>query len=243
MALITLSALLADVKGKLGGGVFQNSQGGLALRTKVTPINRRTMPQNRSRIAMFNLQNDWLSMTQAQRDDWDLWAVTYPRPQKKNPLKNINGQQYFLKYNDYRKAYSLPVMKDINWDIPTFTAVEATIGYVGGLVFITTDRAIDFVNEFLVFSMSWEVSAGLNNPGNRRKLLSFTTAQANNNFIHTQLIDTFGAVPAVGSEVFIKIAVFSRTSPYWTMFYETKTTIYQLTGIGQMIIGTNFVVS
>jgi len=243
MALITLSPLLSDIKGKIGGGVFQNSQGGLMLRTKVTPINRRTLPQNRSRIDMFNLQNEWLRLTQAQRDDWDLWAVTYPKPQIKNPLKTINGQQYFLKYNDYRSRYGLTTMQNVDWTIPTFSAIDVSFFNIANVFYVIADRKIDFANEFVVLFISWEVSPGLNNAGNRRKMIIFNTSTGNKFDLTTQVTNVFGAIPAAGSQIFYKVASFSRNTPYWSMFVEGKETLYSTLGIGNMIIGKTFIVS
>ena len=242
MALITPSALISDIKGKIGGGVIQNTQGGLALRTKTTPVNRNTPRQERSRRDTFNLQNEWLNLTQAQRDDWQLWANTYPKPQIKNPLKNINGQQYFLKYNDYRARYNLPILKDLDWNVPTLDALEVNLFTLPGYLFVLANRRIDFLNEFLVLFITWEVSPGLNNPGNRYKMIVFNTNFWNNIVLSTEVSDVFGAIPATGSQVFVKVASFSRNTAYWTMFNEAKVTISNSFGIGSYIIGSTFTV-
>ena len=242
MALITLSALLSDVKGKIGGGVFQNSQGGLMLRTKVSPINRRTSTQVTSRLKMFNLQNDWIRLTTAQRADWELFAQTYPRPQLKNPLCNINGHQYFLKYNDYRVRYGLAVLNDVSWTVPSFSSVIGNLMNDGSDLFLFTSRKLDFVNEFVVLFLSWQVSKGMNNPSNRRKMIIGSTLTGNLLTITDSYLNVFGELPAVGSEVFLKLAVFSRNTAYWTAFYESKVTVEQIYAVGTAEVGTTFVV-
>jgi len=243
MALVTLSAMFSNIKGKLGGGVFQNTQGGIAVRTKVTPVNRRTPLQELSRRGTFNLQNAWRSMTDAQRADWELFAQTYPKPQKKNPLRNINGQQYFLTYNDYRTRYNHSVMYDIDWNVPTLDALEVNLLTLPGNIFVVANRRINVPVEFLVLFMTWEVSPGLNNPGNRYKMVIFNTAYWNYLILNTHLTSIFGAVPSAGSTVFVKVAAFSRTSPYWTMFNESKVVIGDQFGIGAMAIGSTFAIA
>lgn len=242
MALVQLSAMFSNIKGKLGGGVFQNTQGGIAVRTKVTPVNRRTPKQELSRRGTFNLQNNWRSLTDAQRADWELFAQTYPKPQKKNPLRNINGQQYFLTYNDYRTRYSLTAMTDINWNVPTLDALEVSLFTLGSNLFVLANRRIDFQNEFLVLFLTWEVSPGLNNPGNRYKMIVFNTDFWNNIILNTEVTSIFGAIPSGGSTVFVKVAAFSRFSPYWTMFNESKEIIQTSWGIGSGVIGSTFVI-
>lgn len=242
MALVTVSALVSDIKGKVGGMVFQNTQAGLAVRQKVSPINRRTTLQTTSRLKMFNLQNAWMNLTDAQRADWDLFAQTYPKPQIKNPAKNINGQQYFLKCNDFRVRYGYDPLLDIDWNIPTLEAFTATIFNFGSNLWLLCNRRIDFANEFLVCFLSWEVSSGMNNPSNRRKMIIFSTNYWNDINITSGYSAIFGTIPATGSNVFIKVASFSKTSPYWTMFYEEKVTVQSTFGIGYYIVGSTFVV-
>ena len=71
MAKIILSALVDDIRGKLGGSVFQTTVGGLQLRTRVSPRDPKTGSQQRSRGSFSYLTRQWNNLTPAQIATWN----------------------------------------------------------------------------------------------------------------------------------------------------------------------------
>jgi hypothetical protein len=70
MAKVVFTAVVADIKGKLAGSVFQRSFGGAQLRTKVSPGNPQSIPQQQLRVNMASLSTLWGELSNAQRTTW-----------------------------------------------------------------------------------------------------------------------------------------------------------------------------
>lgn len=242
MARITTSALISDIRGKVGGVVFQGGQSGLIARNKTIPVNRRTLAQTQSKKDLFNIQQEWKALTDAQRDDWNLFAATYPVLQKFSTTKTINGQQYFIKYNDYRVRYGLGVLQNPDFTLPTFQAIDIQIYNFVGNMFCLANRRLDPTNEFMVLFLSFEAPNSVTNAGNRRKMIIFNTGFFNNLIITNAYLDVYGRLPDVGTEIFYKVAMFSRNTAYWTSFTEGKSTVIDQFGVGFGIIGSTFVI-
>lgn len=242
MARITTSALISDIRGKVGGVVFQGGQSGLIVRNKSIPVNRRTLAQTQSKKDLFNIQQEWRALTDSQRDDWNLFAATYPVLQKFSTTKTINGQQYFIKYNDYRVRYNLGILQDPDFTLPSFNAVDVNIFNFNNNMFCLINRRIDPNEEFVVLFLSFETTNSVTNAGNRRKMIVFPTNFFNNYIITNQYNAIFGRLPDVGTELFYKVAIFSKRTAYWTSFTEGKLTVLQNFGVGYMAVGSTNVV-
>lgn len=80
-------AIVVDGRGKAGGHVFTKNRQGAAMRTKVTPINRRTNSQQTAKVTLADLSDNWKALTQAQRDTWDNASQDVTR-------RNIFGDGY-----------------------------------------------------------------------------------------------------------------------------------------------------
>ena len=70
MAKVLYTAIVADLKGRLSGSVFQTSVGGNVLRSLVVPINRRTTKQQRVRSSLAAVTSSWRYCSEANRNSW-----------------------------------------------------------------------------------------------------------------------------------------------------------------------------
>lgn len=70
MAKVELSALLDSLTGKLAGSVFQYTVGGLQMRTRVSPRNPATTPQQFTRSQYSYQRLIWPLLTAPQRSSW-----------------------------------------------------------------------------------------------------------------------------------------------------------------------------
>lgn len=78
MAKISFSALVEEIIGKLAGSVFQDSYGGLQVRTRVSPRNPQTQYQQLRRGEFGYLSASWRNLTPAQRQTFIDAASTPP---------------------------------------------------------------------------------------------------------------------------------------------------------------------
>jgi hypothetical protein len=70
MAKVTFTAAVSNISGRLAGSVFQRSNGGPQLRTKVSPRNQQSTSQSALRANLGSLSTSWGALTPAQRLTW-----------------------------------------------------------------------------------------------------------------------------------------------------------------------------
>lgn len=71
MAKVSLSALLDSLTGKLSGSVFQNSLGGLQLRSRVSPRNPQTLIQQSLRANFSFNGRSWPELSPSEIESWN----------------------------------------------------------------------------------------------------------------------------------------------------------------------------
>lgn len=225
MAIIKPSALISDIRGKIGGSVFQNSKAGLTLRSFITPVNRRTERNLKTRNLTSRLQQAWVNLTDLQRDTWA--AFTTLNPQKQNNISglNINGHQTFLKQNYYRFEYGFPLLSDPEFTTCQITPVDLTLRLAGPNLFIDADRDLDTDFEFIIFFITILVRSSINNPGSRFKLVIFTTTDADSFKITDEYFALFGTGLLPGNTVFFKFTNADKFSGILFPFKTKKITL------------------
>lgn len=70
MLLIKWGAFITEGRGKAGGTVFSKSRSGAYARNKVTPVNRRTSPQQQRRSTLAYFAQNWRALSESQRNTW-----------------------------------------------------------------------------------------------------------------------------------------------------------------------------
>lgn len=74
MARVLYTAVVADMRNKLNGNVFSKNRAGAYVRTKVTPVNRRTTAQQNVRSNFAQGAQGWRQLTEAQRTGWNAFG-------------------------------------------------------------------------------------------------------------------------------------------------------------------------
>jgi len=91
--------LVSEASGKIGGVVAAHNRGGQYLRQFRVPTNPSTAQQEAVRNALSDLVSYWNSaLTQADRDEWDVYAANVARTNRLGDTVFLNGQQTFLGY-------------------------------------------------------------------------------------------------------------------------------------------------
>jgi hypothetical protein len=116
MARAQLGAILSDLRGKVGGGIFQRSAQGLTLRTATTPINAQSATQQSNRAQMFSLQQSWGALSEDTRTSWEAWASYQGITIGTYVTAATSGQLAYIQVNRYRLATGLAVLSS-----PVFT--------------------------------------------------------------------------------------------------------------------------
>lgn len=225
MARIKPSALVSDIRGKIGGSVFQKASSGLVVRAKSTPINKRTASQIISRNIAFLTTTAWLQLSAADRDQWANYVQYNPVNQRNSRELLISGQQAFLKFNNYRLQYSLSILTVPEFNKCELTPVELTLSRVGMMLRVSSSRPLVASDEYIILFITVRMSTAINNPGSRYKLIKFVTTNGVNFDVASEYVDVYGAIPEVGDTVFMKYTNASKASGLPFPFKSVKVSL------------------
>lgn len=206
MAVIKPGPLVADVRGKVGGSVFQGGQGGLVLRNNTTPINPASNLQLSQRALYFRLQVDWSNLTDAQRQQWEQWALFQNNTQGRFSTLFQSGQVAFVQANYYRLVSGLaelatPVFTPLQVQL-SLSGITSDIGVPNLIVVCTSaDSAADVRPIIRVSSVTKPTRRS-----NKESLLLVTPlSYASFDYdITASYTEKFGTLPPVGGVVFIQ---------------------------------------
>lgn len=205
MAIITTSALISDIKGRLNGSVFQRTQGGLAVRSQPGVINRDTTKQNFGKLGAAFIQSAWQSLTTAQRALWNTYAIFRPRPSRKNALVFLRGQQvFFLEQNIRYNMHGFGTEFDTIINpapvlsiLPNILQMDE-ITSSGAAVRIRTVQPVIVADESVICYLSRPLLSSQVSGYNKTALLRFTTADGSVQDVTTPYVEAYGRVPQVG---------------------------------------------
>ena len=211
-------ALVVDGRGKIGGHVATKNKQGAALRTKVTPANRRSPDQTTARNSFTNFSTLWRGLTQAQRDAWNSAAGDVNR-------HNIFGDSY------HPTGKNLYALTNINLILAGGTAVTSPpaatlpVNFTAFAIGSNTNAAqtltftvtpVEAGNTIIV-EATRPLSAGVTSPG--KAFRKFTTVAA----AGTSPANTFTAyqtkfgTPVTGKKIFFRVTKISTVSGLRTL--------------------------
>jgi hypothetical protein len=128
----------AGASGSLAGLTVSNSMNGYAFRAKANPTTRYRTPQMGNRSILSYLSVYWSALTQAQRDQWGVWAQSHPRPNGWGGTFIMSGFNAFIHLNQCQMSeFSNAAVKPAPPSIPltaTIATLVAGVGVVSGTI-------------------------------------------------------------------------------------------------------------
>jgi len=211
---IQTSILVADMSGKLGGGVVMKNRGGLCVRTKTSPINPQTTDQSAIRSRMTTLSKHWGALSDSQRNEW---AGAVGNFKKSNIFGNKitpSGLNLFVKLNcnimSQGGAMILVPPAVANLDAITDFSMSAVNGT--GIVTATL-TVVTTANECVVFEATPAVNPGKTFVKNQFRVLGNMDHSTVYPVAITILYSAkFGAVGAVGKKIYFKAYVLNNVT-------------------------------
>ena len=95
-----------DLSGKLGGIVASHNAGGAYFRAATIPTNPNTTFQQAVRNAVSQLTSLWTdTLTQTQRDEWQLYADNVPLTNRIGEQHNVSGLAMYVRSNVSRLQF------------------------------------------------------------------------------------------------------------------------------------------
>lgn len=216
MARVQLSALINDISGKVGGSVFQRTQGGLCLRSNSGKIDSNSAQSNSKKVGMSTVQGGWQGLTDAERLLWQTYAVYLNKKQKHNTSLLLNGHQLFLNINclryDLSSSNSLfnPYLLSTPIFAPLPLPITVTIITTNfGDLTVTMDRSIDNTTEVVALYLSRPLSATQKSGYQKMILMKAQTATGFDFICTDYYISVYGRLPVAGEWLQLKLAIYS----------------------------------
>lgn len=211
---IKFGSLVVDGRGKIGGHVASKNRGGSYLRTKVTPVNPQTTAQQNVRNSFTDLSQGWRGLTANQRLEWNNAVSNYTRTNIFGDLRTPSGKDLFQRLNGNLLAagqatINSPVMPQGSGSFTSFTMVADTTGGGLDLTFAPTIPA----GMTAIVTATAPVSPGVSFVKNKfRQIDELAAGTTSPQDVAAAYIAKFGALPAIGSKVFVKMDIVNNTS-------------------------------
>lgn len=113
MALVQYGGGILDARGSIGGQVHSKNRFGNYIRARTTPVNPQSSRQNAIRTAISALSQQWSNtLTQAQRDVWEVYAAAITRANKLGAQIKLTGFNHYIRSNAPRLQGGDPIVED-----------------------------------------------------------------------------------------------------------------------------------
>ena len=144
-----LSPIISRGSGKIAGLVISHNKGGMYLRAATIPTNPGTPQQVAVQGFLSQLNTDWEDLlTQAERDDWDVYATNTPLIDQFGDPRTVTGLNMFQRYNipALQGALAKQVIAPATYNLGGFTPVTMAASEGAGFSF-SFDNTDAWANE------------------------------------------------------------------------------------------------
>ena len=206
MALTKMGMWMTDARGKSNGHVITKNRQGQAVRTKVTPVNRRSNAQQAQRNRLTGFSQAWRGLTQDQRDAWNSAAQEVKKSNIFGDSYSPTGFNYFQIVNQNLALVGTaqtddpispePPVNPTSFGIASNTNAAQTLSFAASPIGADTTFIIEATRP---------LSAGVSSPGSAfRKVTTATTAATSPLNTFTAYEAVFGT-PITGKKIFFRV--------------------------------------
>ncbi len=211
---IKWGALVVAGSGKVGGHVAARNSSGAYLRTKVTPVNPKTVDQIAARARLGANAKAWGGITQDQRDAWNQNSVDFNSKNIFGDKIKLSGINVFSRLNN-----NLLLIGETTLDTPPVaesfagpTTVSVVSNVQGGVLTISPDFAVP-VGAKGVVRMTSPQSAGKKFVKSEFRVIDIADAGSAAPYdVAAAYQAKFGALPLEGQKVFVEIYLISTST-------------------------------
>jgi hypothetical protein len=205
MAKIKFGQIISEARGKIAGMVFSRNRSGNFIRTKVTPINPRSLAQGALRGNLAGIAKAWAGFTDAVRDEFTAHCGEGDRQNSIGDKVKLSGFNFYVGL--CRVAKTLGIASPTSYpgsDEPTpLTTFSGTLSYAPDKVVITFTPAIA-ATEKMILSATRPMSLGrAPNPSDYRIIAALGSAATSPCDVTAQYVAKFGAIPPVGQQCYM----------------------------------------
>jgi len=228
MANVKFSPLIAEARGAVGSVVFSKNTYSNYVRDRVIPANPNTPEQITYRTAMTTISQRWGTLTATRRQRWEAQARNLSRTNIFGDQVHLNGFNWYLKANLNRNAVGFPIIDDpgVYFPIDQVRLLTIDANTTAGTLNITFDWPFNFFTRGAVYATP-ELSPGVNFVKSEYRLIfSLLSTGAPPRNIAAAYITQFGALPAAGKKIFIRLRMINFITGLSSVYSVQSTIAY-----------------
>jgi len=213
MAKVKFGMYIVDGRGKQGGHVMTKNRQGAAVRTKVTPINRRSTSQQNQRASFTLRSQAWRSLTQAQRDAWSSAAPDFVKHNIFGDSYSPTGKNLHMLINQNlilvgAAAVSSPPVATAPTSLTSMT-IGTNTNAAQTIVFAASPVA---ANNAVLLYATRPLSAGIGSAGARYRLVAVMDAAETTPYDSFAEYEAKFGTPITGKKIFYKAVTIQKVS-------------------------------
>ena len=206
MAKIKLGPFIADIRNRIGGVVFSKNSAGNYIRRGVTPVNPQSVAQLLSRQFLTQTSQSWRDLTDDERNNWNQVKDSFPKTDIFGNSIAPTGFNLFTRLNRNLLEISEPAITaaPLPSAVQGFLTLTLVANTTGGLLTATFTPAINADTKIILFATAAQSAGVTFVKAEFRKIDVLSTLDTSPHELSAEYITKFGALPAIGSKVFIQ---------------------------------------
>lgn len=206
---IKFGALVVDGRGKIGGHVASKNRSGAYMRTKVTPVNRRSASQMGVRSLLSGIAESWRELTADQVAAWNAAVADYQKTDIFGDIKKPTGFTLFQKLNNnaQRCGGSFITAPPLPVGVPFVTTLSATADDAGNISLTFVPDEVPTGQAYIV-SATRPLSAGISFVKSEFRIVEILPAtEESPATLDNSYAAVFGAPSNAGSKIFFQVKI------------------------------------
>tara|TARA_R100001244_G_C5168239_1_gene131509 strand:+ start:2150 stop:2836 length:687 start_codon:yes stop_codon:yes gene_type:complete len=207
MAKVKFGNGVAEIRGSIAGNVYSRGSYGAYIRNKVTPRNPNTTAQQLSRTRLSEVSQTWASLSAAQRLQWNTQSPNFANTNIFGDSQSLTGFNLFGKLNKNILEVNGSVINvpPTLAAVTNLTSLSVVADTTAGTMSATFAPAIPATQSMVVWACAPQ-SAGKDFVKSEYRVIDIlVTADTSPQDLAAAYITKFGALPQVGSKLFIKM--------------------------------------
>lgn len=202
-------ALVVDGRGKIGGHVASKNRSGAYLRTKVTPVNRRSIAQNAVRSRLTIVSQAWRALLATSISAWNAAVADYSRTDIFGDIKNPTGFTLYQKLNNnsLRNGGSAIALPPLPVGVPYLTTFTPSAVHAGAVSIVFAVTPVPAGKAYEV-SATRALSPGITFVKSEYRIIGRQDPAAASPYVATSDYNAvFGDVGAATEKIFFRVRV------------------------------------
>jgi hypothetical protein len=214
MARIRYGAIGTEIRGKVGGTVFQGNKHGHTIKNKGLNTNCLSPKQAIMKSNLVKCTQAWSGLTDVQRNNFISYAAAYPQYDKKTGSSKLSGYEVFLLWNLNRLSRGEAIVGTITNSAISQSVILPKVYNTGGVLYLELEAESEYgFCEYAMF-LSRPVSAGKNNPGSSLRYIHTVLEDSGIVNVTTLYQNSLGTIPTVGQQILGTVRAIGILSPF-----------------------------